>query len=104
MEKKYRGVRGALTVVVYTAKVSSVTPNAASIRTGNLPPCIWLNTQVLMMICRRFRINVVSTMVSTAAPCATIPAAIISLAPPYTVKDISTVCQVLRPAWRAITP
>lgn len=34
MEKKYRGVRGALAVVVYTAKVSSVTPKAASIRTG----------------------------------------------------------------------
>ena len=63
------------------AKTSSVTPKAASSLNARFSERIPFITQADMMKCRRFRINVASTMAAMPAPCAYMPAAIISLAP-----------------------
>ncbi len=101
--KKNGSVQFSAGVAVKMAKDSSVTPKAASSRAARpLRGRRWL-TQALMMTCRRLSRKVVRMMAASPAPCATMPTAIIWLAPAKTDSDMSTVSAAVKPACRAMT-
>ena len=87
--------------VVKTANDSSVTPKAATYFIP-FPLSILLNTHILIIICLKFNIKVAITIAIILEVSATIPAAIIWLAPANTVRDIRHVWNTENPACLAI--
>ena len=100
--KKNQTERGSSLPVVKMAKDSSVTKNAEKSRAAGWADSMRLNTQVLMMMCRRFSRKVARIMAISEAPWAYIPTVMISLAPAKTSRDIPQVCATVKPACRAM--